>query len=239
VDARQQDQHALLLSLCRGFPAISDDTLIMPKWIESAQARSIKRDRRPHLDIDVARFSEDETMILLREGGWVRAYRSHSKADTMPTTGHVAKANADINAESDLHDLVDAQVCEVGLGAGVLDRLVELNLPVAGDNGGLLRSESNSSSTVAPRTTGRSGRSSRQARSTQTQTTTSWRRSRARSSGRSTREDESRSSPRTTWASVGFRRRIGPTSQRSHSHPDVRCTRSTSRITLATASPGT
>ena len=158
---------------CRGFPDTSDDTLIMPKWIEAAQARSIKRDRRPHLDIDVARFGEDETMILLREGGWVRVYRSHSKADTMTTTGHVAKANAGHQRRVRPQRFVDAQVDEVGLGAGVLDRLVELNLPVAGDNGGLLRSESNGSSPVAPMTTRRSGRSSSQARSTSTQTTTS------------------------------------------------------------------
>lgn len=119
------------------FPDISDDTLIMPKWIEAAQARAIKRDRRsPHLDIDVARFCDDETVILLREGGWVRVYRAHSKADTMTTTGHVVKAMRDINAETGLNDFVDAQVDEVGVGAGVYDRLVELNLPVAGYNGG-------------------------------------------------------------------------------------------------------
>jgi hypothetical protein len=118
------------------FPDISDDTLIIPKWIEAAQARSIKRNRRPHLDIDVARFGEDETVILLREGGWVRVYRSNSKADTMTTTGHVVKAMRDMNAELGLDDFVDAQVDEVGVVAGVLHRPVELNLPVACYNGG-------------------------------------------------------------------------------------------------------
>jgi hypothetical protein len=44
------------------FPDISDDTLIMPKWIEAAQARSIKRNGRPVLAWDIARFGEDETV---------------------------------------------------------------------------------------------------------------------------------------------------------------------------------
>ena len=65
------------------FPDISDDTLIMPKWIEAAQARSIPRDRHPHLAVDVARYGEDETIIMRREGGWARVYRAHSKTDTI------------------------------------------------------------------------------------------------------------------------------------------------------------
>jgi hypothetical protein len=54
----------------------------------------------------------------------------------MTTTEHVVKAMRDINAEPGRKDFVDAQVDEVGVGAGVYDRLIELNLPVAGYNGG-------------------------------------------------------------------------------------------------------
>ena len=71
----------------------------MPKWIEAAQARSIARDRRPHLAVDVARYGEDETVIMCREGNWARVYRAHSKTDTMVTAGHVVKALRDITAE--------------------------------------------------------------------------------------------------------------------------------------------
>ena len=46
------------------FPDISDDTLILPKWIEAAQKRSLERTRRPIIAADIARFGEDETVIM-------------------------------------------------------------------------------------------------------------------------------------------------------------------------------
>jgi hypothetical protein len=118
------------------FPDISDDTLIMPKWIEAAQARTIKRNRRPVLAWDIARFGEDETVGMRREGGWARVCRAHSKADTMTTTGHIAKAHRDIDGERGLRDWPTHVVDVVGVGAGVYDRLVELGVPVAAYNGG-------------------------------------------------------------------------------------------------------
>jgi hypothetical protein len=53
---------------------------------------------------DIARFGEDETVGMRREGGWGRVYRAHSKADTMTTTGHIATAHPDINGERGLND---------------------------------------------------------------------------------------------------------------------------------------
>jgi hypothetical protein len=61
------------------FPDISDDSLILPKWIEAAQKRTLEHTRRPI----IARFGEDETVIMRREGGWIRLYRARHKADTM------------------------------------------------------------------------------------------------------------------------------------------------------------
>jgi hypothetical protein len=118
------------------FPALSNDTLILPKWIEAAQKRTIERNRRPRLSWDIARFGEDETVGMRREGGWIRMYRAHHKADTMTTTGHIAKAMRDIDAEADKNDFVSAIVDVVGVGAGVYDRLIELGLPVTPYNGG-------------------------------------------------------------------------------------------------------
>jgi hypothetical protein len=36
-------------------------------------------------------FGEDETFLMRREGGWIRVYRAHHKADTVVTAGHIAK----------------------------------------------------------------------------------------------------------------------------------------------------
>src|SRR5215216_3079001 len=63
------------------FPDLSDDTLILPKWIEAAQKRTLERTRRPIIAADIARFGEEETVIMRREGGWIRVYRAHHKAD--------------------------------------------------------------------------------------------------------------------------------------------------------------
>ncbi len=57
------------------FPDLSDDTLILPKWLEAAQKRSIQRNKRLIIAADIARFEEDETVIMRREGGWARTYR--------------------------------------------------------------------------------------------------------------------------------------------------------------------
>jgi hypothetical protein len=109
---------------------------IQPKWIEAAQKRSLERSRRPVLSWDIARFDEDETVGMRREGGWIRLYRAHHKADTMTTTGHIAKAYRDINGERGLNDFPTIIVDVVGVGAGVFDRLAELGLPVTVYNGG-------------------------------------------------------------------------------------------------------
>jgi hypothetical protein len=62
------------------------------------------------------------------EGGWFRLHWAHSKADTMTTTSHIVRARDEINQESQLTALVEIVVEEVGVGAGVLDRLLELGV---------------------------------------------------------------------------------------------------------------
>jgi hypothetical protein len=118
------------------FPDLSDDTLILPRWIEAAQKRTLERTRRPIIAADIARFGEDETVIMRREGGWIRVYRAHHKDDTMTTAGHIAKAMRDIDDEAGKDDWVRAIVDVPGVGGGVVDRLAELDLPVVPYNGG-------------------------------------------------------------------------------------------------------
>lgn len=117
------------------FPEISNDSLIQPNWVEAARKRDLPRDNRPHLGVDIARYGEDETTFYRREGGWVRLLHAHTKADTMVTTGHVIAARNDINAEPQVEALVEITLDEIGVGAGVLDRLVEQDVDVIGFNG--------------------------------------------------------------------------------------------------------
>ena len=54
----------------------------------------------------------------------------------MTTTGHIVKAMRAIHAERDRKDWVTAVVDVPSVGGGVVDRLVELGLPVTPHNGG-------------------------------------------------------------------------------------------------------
>ncbi|HEY9414749.1 MAG TPA: hypothetical protein VIQ30_08335 [Pseudonocardia sp.] len=100
------------------FPELGDDTLISPRWIEAAQARTL--DPGPHtvLGVDVARFGSDSTIFALARGPVVRVVAEHSKLRTTETTGHVIAAKRE-------HKAHEVRVDGVGVGAGVVDELLE------------------------------------------------------------------------------------------------------------------
>ena len=68
--------------------------------------------------VDVARFGSDKSVILVRRGLVVEDLRSYRGLDTMKLVGRVVEA---INAWHPQEVAVD----EVGIGAGVVDRLRE------------------------------------------------------------------------------------------------------------------
>ncbi len=79
------------------------------------------------LAVDVARFGADRSVILRRRGNCVEDIRALRQMDTMQLTGWVSAA---------IRECSPAQVCvdEIGVGAGVVDRLRELGHPVRGVN---------------------------------------------------------------------------------------------------------
>ena len=103
------------------FPEVGEDTLIAPGLVLAAQRRELTpaEDDFEQFGVDVARYGKDETMIYRAQGGYVRlAWHGHAQ-DTMTTAGHVARL---LRASG---GSVPAIVDEVGVGAGVLDRLNE------------------------------------------------------------------------------------------------------------------
>jgi hypothetical protein len=118
------------------FPKVSNDSLIQPDWVEAAQKRSLARNRRPHLGIDVARYGDDESIIMQREGSWARVVWAGGKLSTMETTGHILRVKKELTAEPGLNDFVTMAVDADGLGAGVFDRLIELGHSVGEIRGG-------------------------------------------------------------------------------------------------------
>lgn len=111
------------------FPEISEDTLIQLHWIEAAQQRQITpKDSDVHiLGVDVARFGSDESVAYQRHGGRFRLVFAGRGFDTRETTGRVIHERKNLCATRSNVDVI-------GLGAGVVDGLHEVNEPVAAIN---------------------------------------------------------------------------------------------------------
>ncbi|MDA1280260.1 MAG: hypothetical protein O3B95_09535 [Chloroflexi bacterium] len=108
------------------FPTESEDTLIPLRLIEAAVQRKFALldddDGQVELGVDVARFGSDKTAICVRRNNVVIALESFTHQDTMSTAGRVALA-------AKTHSASTIRIDEIGIGAGVVDRLRELKTP--------------------------------------------------------------------------------------------------------------
>ena len=77
--------------------------------------------------VDVARYGSDSSVILRRRGDDVEDIQTLMQTDTMQLVGRISAA---IREHNPAHVLID----EIGIGAGVVDRLRELGHPVHGVN---------------------------------------------------------------------------------------------------------
>ncbi len=111
------------------FPDEGVDTLIPLRLIEAAQQRTLEPKGKNILGVDIARYGDDQSVIMQRRGPVLRTLHRFTKTSTMETTGHIVRALKDTGAEI-------AQVDVVGIGAGVVDRLDELDKPVAAASAG-------------------------------------------------------------------------------------------------------
>lgn len=102
------------------FQTSGDDPLIKPEDIMRARKDKQAQKHGPLvIGVDPARFGDDRTSIVRRNGRVAHGLESHRKKDTMEVAGIVARI---IKAESPARVFVDVG----GLGAGVVDRLKEL-----------------------------------------------------------------------------------------------------------------
>jgi phage terminase large subunit len=133
-DAYGEDSNAFRVRVLGEFPKADDDTVIPLVLVEDAMRRDIAVGPNvPEIwGLDVARFGDDATTLAKRKGGVLKEpIRKWRKLDLMQTAG-VVKAEWDAldPKERPQEILVDS----IGLGAGVVDRLRELGLPVRGVN---------------------------------------------------------------------------------------------------------
>lgn len=116
------------------FPKADDDTIIPFELVELSKTRDVEpvQGSRPIWGLDVARFGNDGSALAKRRKnvllGKVQTWRGKS---TMEIAG-IVKAEYDATPSEDQPDeiLVDS----IGVGAGVVDRLVEMGLPAFGIN---------------------------------------------------------------------------------------------------------
>ena len=100
------------------FPEEADDTLIPLRDVEAAVKRQsqIPTDSPPVMGVDVARFGNDKTVIIIRHGPKVIYIDELRKSDIVNTTGAVVTAALKYKVKNVIVD-------EIGVGAGVLDNL--------------------------------------------------------------------------------------------------------------------
>ncbi|MCY6380995.1 PBSX family phage terminase large subunit [Hoeflea prorocentri] len=113
-----------------GYQNVSDMQFITRETIRAAQERSAETSGGPRImGLDVARFGDDRTVLVLREGHRLNRIWRWSALDLMQTAGRVSE----IAAREKPHALF---VDGVGVGGGVVDRLRQLGLRVIDVNGG-------------------------------------------------------------------------------------------------------
>jgi len=116
-----ENSNAFRVRVLGEFALREDDVLIAAELVDGAMDRDIVLDRLEPIiyGIDVARFGDDRTCIVKRQGQIVTEIKSWNGADLMETVGRIVH-----EAETDK----PAEICvdSIGLGSGVADRLREL-----------------------------------------------------------------------------------------------------------------
>lgn len=115
------------------FPKTSTRQLISTDAVEKAMNHEVDPEAYLYmpklLGVDVARFGENSSVMCHRQGRKVHALKVLPKQDLMKTANEVAH---EMREENFLNAFVDGS----GIGAGVVDRLRQLNFSVTDVNGG-------------------------------------------------------------------------------------------------------
>lgn len=129
-----EESNAYRIRVLGEFPRSDDDTVIPMELLDLAVQRDVAPTNFAPLvwGLDVARFGSDSSALCKRKGNSVtEPIRVWRNLDLMQLTGAVvAEYEALAPSERPAEILVDS----IGLGAGVVDRLRELNLPARGIN---------------------------------------------------------------------------------------------------------
>lgn len=129
-----EDSNAYRVRVLGEFPKADEDTVIPFYLVEGAAERDIvvPDDATRIWTVDVARYGADISVLMERTNRSVEWAQGFKDLDTMELVGRIKHEwdNRAATGKQPVEILVDV----IGLGAGVVDRLRELGLPVRGIN---------------------------------------------------------------------------------------------------------
>lgn len=130
-----EDSDVYRVRVLGDFPVSDSDSVIPLDLIEAAANRDVepKRTLMPVWGLDVARFGNCRTALVKRWGNHITEVKTWRKRDTMEVAGLIMQEYEDATS-----DMRPAAICvdSIGVGAGVADRLREMELPVIAVNVG-------------------------------------------------------------------------------------------------------
>lgn len=120
-----EESNAYRVRVLGDFSLREDDVLIAAELVTAAMGRDIALDPREviHYGLDVARFGDDRTVLLKRQGSVVIEIKKWHGSNLMETVGRVVH-------EASIDKPAEIMVDSIGLGSGVADRLREVGLNV-------------------------------------------------------------------------------------------------------------
>lgn len=134
IDTYGENSNAYRVRVLGEFPIRDDSTYISLDLVTRAKTRDIALDKgaKKVWGLDCARFGNDKSVLTKRFGTVVPERPKVWKGfDTMQVVGAVM-AEWDETPEDERPDEINVDV--IGIGAGVVDRLAELGVPVRGIN---------------------------------------------------------------------------------------------------------
>lgn len=133
IDAYGKDSNKYRVRVLGEFPTADDDTVIPLALVEAAQKRQVtKLEFLPVWGVDVARFGDDTSALAKRQGNvLLEAVKEWHGLDTMQLVGKIVHEWSITEIDHRPSEIV---VDVIGIGAGVVDRLQELDLPAVGIN---------------------------------------------------------------------------------------------------------
>ncbi len=127
VDAWGEDSDFVRVRIKGEFPRVSDSQFIPSNIVDDARTRSLDIIHWGNLPIvmgvDPARFGDDASAIVIRQGDKLHAIHTYRGLDTQELSAVVVEKYTE---HRPMHIFVDG----IGVGAGVVDRLKALHMPV-------------------------------------------------------------------------------------------------------------